>query len=122
MQHVSIPMPPDGHATARTFFSTALGLEEKPAPVSLGSGVIWFQAGSNGQELHVYEDERWSGAPTGQHLCMEVDDLVEFRRRLETHGMAIEEAVPIRNRPRCFVRDPFGNLIEITQILGDYAS
>ncbi len=53
---------------------------------------------------------------------MEVDDLAELLRRLETHGVAIEEAVPIRNRPRCFVRDPFGNLIELTQIVGDYAS
>jgi len=121
VQHVSIPMPPRGHAAARSFFTAALGLEEKAAPASLGSGLIWFQAGSEGQEIHLYEDERFGESSPGQHFCLEVDDLAALRRRLETHGLNIEEAVAIPNRPRCFARDPFGNLIEFTQILGDYS-
>jgi hypothetical protein len=43
-----------------------------------------------------------------------------MRTRFAEHGVEVEEADPIHNRPRLFVRDPFGNKLEITQILGPY--
>ena len=35
-------------------------------------------------------------------------------------ALPVEETIAIKNRPRFFVRDPFENLIELTQITGDY--
>ena len=59
--------------------------------------------------------------PTAQrHLCLEVDDLEGWRRQLEEAGVATSEQTLIPNRPRFFCRDPFGNLIELTTIQGDY--
>jgi hypothetical protein len=35
-------------------------------------------------------------------------------------GYEPRDALPIHNRPRFFCRDPFGNDIEFTTILGSY--
>ena len=51
---------------------------------------------------------------------VQVDDVQAYRQRLSARGIAIEETDAILNRPRFFVHDPFNNLIEITQITGDY--
>ncbi|MDP9354482.1 MAG: VOC family protein [Chloroflexota bacterium] len=126
LHHASVPMPVDGHDTAREFYGGVLGMTEVEPPSTLPAGsVVWFRVGGNGQEVHVYvEDEGGPNTPS-QHLCLQVEDLAAFRERLDGHGVPVEEAVPIVNRPRGFVRDPFGNLIEnlieLTQIAGDYA-
>lgn len=121
LQHVSVPMPPDGSDEARRFYGAALGMEEIPKPSDLArSTLVWFRAGPTGQELHCFADDGLGPHTANQHLCLEVDDLAAFRERLAAAGVAVEETTPIRNRPRCFVRDPFGNQVEITQIVGAY--
>ena len=122
LQHASVPMPPDGHEAARRFYGGALGLEEVRPPAGLlrRRPLVWFRVGADGQEIHCFAEERLGPNSPGQHLCLQVDDIQAFRRRLTEHDVAIEEADPIPNRPRLFVRDPFGNLIEITQITGEY--
>ncbi|MEA2529805.1 MAG: hypothetical protein QOG89_1449 [Thermomicrobiales bacterium] len=121
LQHTSVPMPPDGHEAARRFYSGALGMDEVRPPSGLMVGrLVWFRAGPDGHEVHVFADDLMSTKSTGQHLCLEVDDLSAMRSRLAEHGVAVEETDAITNRPRVFVRDPFGNRIELTQITGAY--
>lgn len=121
LQHVSVPMPTGGEAEARRFYGQVLGLEEARPPADLGHlSLVWFRTADGGQEVHCFAEERLGANSSAQHLCLQVDELEAFRARLTEHGVAIEETTPIRNRPRFFVRDPFGNLIELTQILGDY--
>jgi catechol 2,3-dioxygenase-like lactoylglutathione lyase family enzyme len=121
LQHTSIPMPADGHDTARRFFGGALGMQEVAPPTGLNPGkLVWFKAGPDGHEVHCFVDESMSTKSSAQHLCLQVDDLAGMRAQLAEHGVAIDETDPIVNRPRCFVHDPFGNLIELTQIDGDY--
>ncbi|MER3438817.1 MAG: glyoxalase [Chloroflexota bacterium] len=121
LQHTSIPMPPGGQEAARRFFGVILGMEELPPPSTLERDrLVWFRAGPGGHEVHCFTDETMQRLSTAQHLCLQVDDLAAFRVRLEAHGVPIEDPVQIPNRPRLFVRDPFGNLIEITQITGEY--
>ena len=55
-----------------------------------------------------------------RHFCLEVDDLEDWRGKLEDAGVETIDETAIPNRPRFFCRDPFGNLIELTTILGDY--
>ncbi len=122
LQHVSVPMPPDGAAEARRFYGAALGMDEIARPADLRAlTLVWFRAGTDGQEVHCFTEERLGLNSPGQHLCLQVDDLAGMRRRLAEHGVAVEETIPIHNRPRYFVRDPFGNLVELTEIVGDYA-
>jgi catechol 2,3-dioxygenase-like lactoylglutathione lyase family enzyme len=114
-------MPANGHEAARRFYGGALGMEEVRPPSSLMVGrLCWFRAGPDGHEVHVYVDEEMAAKSTGQHLCLQVDDIDGMRRQLAEHGVAIEATDPIANRPRFFVHDPFGNRIELTQITGEY--
>jgi catechol 2,3-dioxygenase-like lactoylglutathione lyase family enzyme len=119
LHHVSIPAHPDNMDAGRDFYGALLGLVEIPAPESLGADrVVWFRAGEC--ELHLFKEEQSDRSPTGRHFCFAVDDLQEVRTRLETAGIAIEETTPVHNRPRFFCQDPFGNRLELTQILGPY--
>lgn len=120
LQHVSIPMPAGGNAQARAFYGDQLGLEEKNVPDSLdASQLVWFRLGDGGDELHVFTEEGESKSP-GQHLCIQVDDVQAWRKNLSDKGVNVDETERIVNRPRFFIQDPFGNRIEITQVLGDY--
>jgi catechol 2,3-dioxygenase-like lactoylglutathione lyase family enzyme len=74
---------------------------------------VWFRVGGD-MELHVMlrgEPER-----DQRHFCLVVEELEEVRARLEAAGVETSDPTPIVGRPRCFCRDPFGNLVELTRI------
>lgn len=122
LQHTSVPMPPGGREAAQAFYGEALGMTEITPPSTLDrDALVWFAAGDGGHEVHVFTEERLGSNSTAQHLCLQVDDLDGYRSRLGEQGVEVQDTTPIHNRPRFFVRDPFGNLIELTQITGDYA-
>lgn len=119
IQHVSVPRPPGSDDVARAFYGGLLGLEEIPSPVALASlQVIWYRLGDT--ELHLLTEEPMGQDHSGRHLCIAVDDVEAWRDKLQAAGVSVVGAVPIPGRPRYFIRDPFGNLIEILTIEGDY--
>ncbi len=125
IQHVSVPMPPGSESDqkARAFDGEALGLAEVPPPIDLAPRqLVWFSVGGpeTGDELHCFAEAGPHPNTPSQHLCFEVDDLEATRQRLTEHGVKIESTTDIHNRPRFNITDPFGNLIEITQIVGEY--
>ncbi len=119
LQHTSVPMPADGAERARAFYGKALGMTEKAPPSTL-SNVIWFAAGTDGQEVHCFVDQDFDPQGNQQHLCLQVNDLDALRVHLAHQGVPTEDTIVIKNRPRFFVRDPFENLIELVEITGDY--
>lgn len=121
LQHVSVPMPADGHEAARRFYGQILGMREIPQPTTLvHNSVVWFDAGGDGQEVHCFVDEPYRPGCADQHLCLQVDHLEQMRAQLRGHGVEPEETTAIRNRPRFFVIDPFGNRVELVQVDGQY--
>jgi len=119
LQHVSIPRPPDSEALTRAFYGDLLGLQEIPAPNSIQAAeVIWFRLGEEA-ELHCFREEPLND-PSIRHFCLVVDDVQGMRRKLNEAGYAPYDVEPIPGRPRFFCRDPFGNIIEFTAIVGDY--
>ena len=122
LHHVSVPMPRTGLADARRFYGEILGLTPITPPSSLGNdSFVWFRVGETDTEVHCFVDEPFQSGCPNQHLCLQVDDLDAFRTRLTEHHVRIEETIGIRNRPRFFVHDPFGNRVEITEIQGEYS-
>ncbi|MGI8477247.1 MAG: VOC family protein [Thermomicrobiales bacterium] len=123
LQHTSIPMPAGGEAAARAFFGGALGMTEVAPPPELHMlRIIWFKAGMDGHEIHLFTDDAMARNSSAQHICLEVDDFATFREKLSAADIEIEETIAIPSRPRCFVHDPFGNLIELMQITGDHTA
>jgi len=122
LQHVSLLVPPDTQEAVRAFYGNLIGLEEKQPPQSLEQfQLVWFVVGEGEMELHfVPTVDRPS--ENDQHICLVVDDLEMYRLQLAEAGVLIIEAESIPSRPRFFCRDPFGNLIELTALRGDYRS
>ena len=82
--------------------------------------LVWFAADEGEMELHFLADSKPLDRADQRHICLVVDDLEEYRRRLTRAGVPIIAADPIPNRPRFFCHDPFGNRLEFTTIQGDY--
>jgi catechol 2,3-dioxygenase-like lactoylglutathione lyase family enzyme len=121
LQHTSVPMAPGGEETARQFYGKVLGMREIPKPEGLAaSTLVWFAANDDGDEVHLFKEENMGPNSAAQHLCLEVDDLAGYERKLVDGGYNVEIPETIYNRPRLFTRDPFGNLVELVQILGPY--
>ena len=120
LQHVSIPIDADGDEAARSFYGGLLGLDERDVPPRLDPRqLIWFRA-SGDLELHLIKGGRRDLGPA--HFCFVVDgELDALRRRLETAGVETWDATEIVGRPRFFVRDPFGNAVELTRFEADDA-
>jgi catechol 2,3-dioxygenase-like lactoylglutathione lyase family enzyme len=116
LSHVNVTMPKDGEAAARAFYGGILGLPEIPKPEPIrGRGGVWFEAGE--MELHLSIEEPRAGADTYRHFGLECENVEEMRTRLQAAGVATEDGRPAPWR-RFFVRDPFGNRIEIHETGG----
>jgi catechol 2,3-dioxygenase-like lactoylglutathione lyase family enzyme len=114
LQHVSIPIPPDGSDAARAFYTGILQLEEIAVPREVKAlDAAWFRLGD--AELHLFFEEMQADR-SARHFCIAVDDIDDVRARLEREDVPVVGATPLPDRPRLFCRDPFGNLIEITSM------
>ena len=117
LQHISVAIAAAGADDARAFYGGLLGLEEKPVPPKLDSNeLVWFRAGGD-LELHLMRtgDE----PPQNAHFCLAVDSaLDELRARIEAAGIETTTPTEIVGRPRFMCRDPFGNLVELTELPG----
>jgi catechol 2,3-dioxygenase-like lactoylglutathione lyase family enzyme len=115
IHHVSIPRPPGSAAAARAFYGKLLGLEELPhAGGETEEESLWFAAGAT--EIHLLVEEPMGQDRSARHFCLAVEDIEALRVRLEAAGVAVVGAAPMPGRPRYFIRDPFGNLIEIAAL------
>jgi catechol 2,3-dioxygenase-like lactoylglutathione lyase family enzyme len=114
--HVNVTMPAGGEAAARAFYAGLLGLVEIPKPQSMRPrGGVWFDA--EGVDVHVSAEDVRTGPDTYRHFGLECRDIDALRAKLAAAGVATEEGRPAPWR-RFFVRDPFGNRIEIHEIGG----
>lgn len=115
IDHVQLGMPAGGEDAARTFYGDALGLREVQKPPQLaGRGGAWFASGTVAVHLGIEADFR--PAPRA-HPALVVD-LAAIRARLADASIPDEEddsGLPVK---RCYVRDPFGNRIELVDASG----
>jgi catechol 2,3-dioxygenase-like lactoylglutathione lyase family enzyme len=110
-----VAIAPDGADEARAFYGGLLGLEERPVPPKLDPAwLVWYRAGGD-LELHLLQSG--DAPPPKAHFCLAVEDgLAELRARLEAAGVPTRDSTEIVGRPRFTCRDPFGNIVELTQL------
>ncbi len=116
IHHAQITIPSAAQAAARDFYCRVLGLLEIAKPESLQDrGGFWLRVAD--QDLHVGTEDGMDRTATKAHLAYQVDDLASWRARLEAHGCAILDGIPIPGYARFETRDPFGNRLEFIQAL-----
>ena len=111
IDHVQLSMPPGGEDDARRFYGSLLGLREVSKPPELaGRGGCWFV----GADAAIHLAPEAGFRPHAKaHPALVIRDLARARDALVGAGVAIEEddaGLPV---DRCYIRDPFGNRIEL---------
>lgn len=111
--HLLLPIPPGASKAANAFYGGLLRLAELPGPHP--GGALWYQAGD--VQLHLREEAAASPAAThsNRHPAFEVANLSEVQAWLAAQQVPLEAASPIEGRQRFFLRDPFGNRLELLQ-------
>ncbi len=114
IDHVNVIVPKSLEEVAKHFYGSLLGLTEIPKPLeSRGRGGAWYELGNVQLHLSVKAD-----AEIGcrGHVCYTVADVGFAEERLCADGIEIiPDDQPVAGKPRFYVRDPGGNLIEIAQ-------
>ena len=113
VDHVQLAMPPGREARAREFYCGVLELPERPKPPELAArGGCWFESESVKIHLGVEQDFRPSAKA---HPGLLVGDLDRVLNRCREKGFQATEPELIEATRRAFVRDPFGNRIELME-------
>ena len=113
LEHVQLDIPPGGEEIARAFYADVLGLSEMSKPASLNPHGAWFRVGSG--ELHLSIASGARPALKG-HVAIRVRGLDALAAGCEAAGHAVEHDRRYPGRSRFYVRDPFGNRIELFQL------
>jgi len=113
---------------ADAFYGDVLGLEKDTGrPTIPGIPGLWMYVGRGEQttQIHLFGADGQSPAaksaekdPTLPHVALAVEDIDEARTELEARGIwhwTIEGLVG-DNSDQIFMRDPFGNIIELHQV------
>jgi catechol 2,3-dioxygenase-like lactoylglutathione lyase family enzyme len=113
--HVNVTVPRALEQVAKDFYRVSLGLEEVPKPeASRGRGGAWYQLGS--LQLHLSVEDVANEQPSSRHVCFVVENLNRAEEHLASAGVTIlPDPRPVPGTERFYVRDPGGNLIEITE-------
>jgi len=112
IDHVQLSIPKGMEDEARAFYTGILGLKEIPKPASLmPNGGLWYLLANI--ELHLGIEPE---IITRRHPAFEITDVAAARALLQDKVKIVEEPY-IPGRTRFAFLDPFGNKIELLQIL-----
>jgi catechol 2,3-dioxygenase-like lactoylglutathione lyase family enzyme len=102
-------------AAAKSFYADLLGLPEIPKPAGTRQNMgAWYDLG--GPQLHLSIEDGVQNELSDAHVCYQVADIAVAKLQFQTAGVeVIPDPRPPSGYSRFFVRDPGGNLIEITQ-------
>jgi catechol 2,3-dioxygenase-like lactoylglutathione lyase family enzyme len=115
IDHVLLAMPPGREDEARAFYRDVLGIPEMTKPANLaGRGGCWFGEGALKIHLGVEKDFR---PARKAHPAFIVNDVRGLAGRLAAAGYRLSEDEPLEGYDRVFVDDPFGNRIELMQVV-----
>ena len=115
LSHVNVTVPQALEETTKHFYGEILGLKQLQKPEGSRTNVgAWYQLGP--VELHLSIEEETDNMASDRHVCYVVRDVAYAENYFRDAGVpVIADPRPIPGRPRIYVRDPGGNLIEIAQ-------
>ena len=115
VSHVNVTVPAALEAPAKHFYQGVLGLTQIPKPEGTRQDMgAWYQLG--GMQLHLSVEDDVKNEVSDRHVCYQVTDITAASLEFRSAGVEIiADGRPVRGQSRFFVRDPGGNLIEITQ-------
>ena len=109
VHHVSLTV--DAVAAATAFYTEVLGLVVRSDRPDFGFDGAWLDVGD--QQVHLI------GAPApanlGQHLAIEVADLVAAVDEVRGKGVDVTDPSPVGRGLQVFLVDPSGNAVELHQ-------
>jgi catechol 2,3-dioxygenase-like lactoylglutathione lyase family enzyme len=114
IHHAQITIPQGEEDRAREFYCGLLGLQEIPKPSELaGRGGFWLELGD--LQIHIGAEDGFDRTKTKAHLAYSVEDLDNWRVKLEANNITVKEGVSLPGMQRFEFRDPFGNRVEFIQ-------
>ena len=115
LDHVLLAMPAGKETDARNFYHGLLGIPEATKPADLaGRGGGWFEDGE--LKIHLGVEKNFVPARKA-HPAFLVEDLAGLTRALRKAGCPISDDVPLAGYNRIFVHDPFGNRLELLEVM-----
>jgi len=116
VDHVQIAMPAGEEEKAREFYINVLGFSEIPKPPELAKrGGAWFQSGD--VQLHLGVEADFKPARKA-HPAFLVDDLDSLIIKVQNADFETDTSQPpLDGYKRAHVFDPFGNRIELMEML-----
>jgi catechol 2,3-dioxygenase-like lactoylglutathione lyase family enzyme len=116
VNHVTVAVPAGQEEKVRAFYAGVLGLREVPQDKALVGRyqLIWYELWDI--LLHLDFTPPWVTPAENRHLALEVNNLEEVRKYLESKGAEIRNAVPMPDRNRFYLIDPFGNYFELIEL------
>jgi catechol 2,3-dioxygenase-like lactoylglutathione lyase family enzyme len=115
IEHVQLAMPAGREDEAAAFYEGLLGIPRVPKPAQLAArGGCWFESGALKVHLGVEADFR---PATKAHPAFIVEDVRVLAREIAAAGYDVVDDEPLDGYDRVYVHDPFGNRIELMQLL-----
>lgn len=114
IHHVNVTVPAALEEAAKNFYGDLMELEqiEKPDGPRKHIGA-WYQLGE--LQLHLSIEEGLRNQESNRHVCYSVADIPTALSAFRSAGIDVtSEEQLVNGGSRFFVRDPAGNLIEIT--------
>jgi catechol 2,3-dioxygenase-like lactoylglutathione lyase family enzyme len=111
IHHVQISVPVGRLEDAINFYTEVMDFKfiERPESLQKIEG-CWL--GVNGLQVHIRTRENHP-KNSKEHVAYQVDDLKEWRDKLESSGFKTTPSIPIPGVDRFEFRDPFDNRIEM---------
>lgn len=116
VDHAQITVPKNAEAEAKEFYCGFLGLREVEKPENRKkNGGFWLQVGN--AQIHVGTEDGFDRTKTKAHVAYRVDDLELWQRRFRERSIEIFESPPFPSAKAFEFRDPFGNRVELIELL-----
>lgn len=103
---------------AQRFYEGVLGLAQADRAAALGFPGIWYQVGT--LQLHLIVHPGWQAvAPNAEkwgrnpHLALAIADFAAVKAQLQAASIPLQMSAS--GRAALFVRDPDGNILELSQ-------